>query len=324
VTRLRAFRNSDPPELTRLWNVAVPKSAVVSPLRAHELDTHALGSVLFEAAGLIVAEQDGRIVGFVHAGFGPGLPIDLATPLRLCRELGTLAMLVVDPGIDEPDLAERLIKAGEEHLRARGATVIYAGSLFPLNPFYWGVAGGSEGAGVLSGHRVFHQALVALGYQPAGNTVLLEVDLDAGEPRDPRAAVIRRLTRIEYIDDALPANWWQNVSLGETQLMKARLVLKSGSAEVAEAVAWDMGLFGRTDQKSRVGLIDVHVAPEHRRKGYGRFLVAEILRRARDNMISKVAVSTSSSNDPALALYASLGFEPIDHATLYRLPPVTG
>ncbi len=289
-------------------------------MRAHELDSHALGTVLFEASGLIVAEQDGRVVGFVHAGFGPGLPIDPAAPLRLCRVLGTLAMLAVDPAIDEPDLASRLIKAGEEHLRVRGAKVIYAGSLFPLNPFYWGVYGGSEGAGVLSGHRVFHQALLALGYEPVSNTVLLEVNLDAAEPRDPRAAVIRRLTRVEYFDDALPGNWWQNVSLGETQLMKARLLLKSGSDDIAEALAWDMGLFGRTDQKSRVGLIDVHVAPEHRRKGYGRYLVGEILHRARDNMISRVAVATSSSNEPALGLYASLGFEPIDEATLYRHP----
>jgi ribosomal protein S18 acetylase RimI-like enzyme len=320
VTRLRAFRNSDPPALARLWNCAVPRSAVVLPLRAHELDSRALGNALFEAAGLIVAEQDGRIGGFVHAGFGPGLPIDPATPLRLCRELGTLAMLVLDPAIDEPDLASRLIKAGEEYLRARGAKVIYAGSLFPLNPFYWGVYGGSEGAGVLSGHRVFHQALLALGYEPISSTVLLEVDLDAGETRDPRAAVIRRLTHVEYFDDALPGNWWQNVSLGDIQLMKARLLLKSDSAEIAEALAWDMGLFGRTDQKSRVGLIDVQVAPEHRRKGFGRYLVGEILRRARDNMISRVAVATSSSNEPALRLYASLGFEAIDQATLYRLP----
>jgi [ribosomal protein S18]-alanine N-acetyltransferase len=66
-------------------------------------------------------------------------------------------------------------------------------------------------------------------------------------------------------------------------------------------------------------LINLEVPPQHRRKGYGRFLVSEIFRRARDNMIAAVAVATSSSNRPAMALYAALGFQPISESTLYRL-----
>ena len=52
-----------------------------------------------------------------------------------------------------------------------------------------------------------------------------------------------------------------------------------------------------------------------------RFLVSEIFRRARENLIASVAVATSAANQPALALYASLGFQPVDQSTLYRLPP---
>ena len=32
--------------------------------------------------GLIVAEKDGRIVGFVHAGFGPDLPVESFATVR--------------------------------------------------------------------------------------------------------------------------------------------------------------------------------------------------------------------------------------------------
>jgi hypothetical protein len=39
-------------------------------------------------------------------------------------------------------------------------------------------------------------------------------------------------------------------------------------------------------------------------------------------MIAAVAVATSSSNQPAMALYATLGFEPINESTLYRLGPL--
>jgi hypothetical protein len=65
-------------------------------------------------------------------------------------------MLVVEPGLDDPELIPGLLGAAERYLRARGAQVVYAGSLFPLNPFYWGLSGGSEGAGVLSSQEAFH------------------------------------------------------------------------------------------------------------------------------------------------------------------------
>ena len=65
-------------------------------------------------------------------------------------------MLVVEPDLDDRDLVLGLIEEAERYLRERGAKVVYAGGLFPLNPFYWGIYGGSEGCGVLSGHQPFH------------------------------------------------------------------------------------------------------------------------------------------------------------------------
>jgi ribosomal protein S18 acetylase RimI-like enzyme len=300
----------------------VPSSGCVRPVRVHELDSHALGSVLFDAAGLIVAETDGRIVGFVHAGFGPDLPIESTRPLDLCHEIGTISMLCVEQRLDDPALLDGLIGAAEQYLRSRGAKVLYAGGEFPLNPFYWGIYGGSEGTGVLAGHNAFHRVLKPRGYEPISTTVLLEADLAVPEPRDPRAALIRRQTQIEVLEDAMPDHWWQNLALGEFELMTAKLVMKDDGTPVARAQMWDMGWFGREDKRTRIGLINLEVPPQRRRKGYARFLVSEIFRRARDNMIAAVAVATSSANQPALALYASLGFRPVDESTLYRLSPL--
>jgi len=292
----------------------------VRPLRVHELDTHALGTVNFEATGLIVAEKDGRIVGFVHAGFGPDLPIESTQPFQLSHELGTVAMLVVEPDLNDPELVSGLVAAAERYLQGRGAKVTYAGGLYPLNPFYWGLYGGSEGSGVLSGHQPFHSVLIERGYEPAGTTVLLEADLTVPEPRDPRAALIRRQTQLEFLDDEVPPHWWQNLALGDFQTMKARLLSRPAGTPIAQAEAWDMGWFGRGDGRSRIGLINVEVLAECRRKGFGRFLITEIFRRARENLVTSVAVQTSAANEAARALYASLGFQPVDQATLYRLP----
>jgi GNAT superfamily N-acetyltransferase len=317
VTRFRPFRNSDPPALTRLWNLAVPRIATAHPLRVHELDAHAWGKPTFEADGLIVAERGGRIVGFVHAGLGPDLPASSARPLEVSREIGTTAMLIVEPGLDGEDPAQGLLASAEDYLRARGAKVLYAGGLFPLNPFYWGIYGGSEGSGILSGHQAFHRA-VARSYAPAGTIVLLEADLGAPEPRDPRTPLIRRQTQVEFLEDALPPNWWQNLAIGDFPLTDVRLLAKSDGSVVARASTWEMRWFGREEGRARAGLLDVRVPPEHRRKGYARFLVGEILRRARSNLVHGVEVQTSAENQPALALYNSLGFVPVEQATLYR------
>jgi ribosomal protein S18 acetylase RimI-like enzyme len=320
VTRFRPFRNSDPPALVKLWNRTVPESGTARPLRVHELDAHALGTVNFEAAGLIVAEKDGRIVGYVHAGFGPDLPVAFTQPFQLCHELGSICLFAIEPDLDDAELASGLILAAERYLVARGAKVIYAGSLFPLNPFYWGLYGGSEGSGVLSGHARFRRAVIDMGYEPVSTTVHLEANLGVCEPREPRAALIRRQTQLEFLDDAMPNHWWEGVALGEFQVMKARLLARSDGVELAHAETWDMSWFCRRDGLARAGLINLEVATDHRRKGYGRFLVSEIFRRARENLVSLVEVQTSATNQAALSLYASLGFQPIDQATLYRLP----
>jgi ribosomal protein S18 acetylase RimI-like enzyme len=217
-----------------------------------------------------------------------------------------------------------LVCAAEDVLRRRGAKVGYAGGTYPLNPFYWGIYGGSEAGGVLARHEPFRLTLVERGYEPVGTTILLEADLTRTEPRDPRAVLIRRQTRVEFEDDALPRNWWVNAALRDFQLMRARLLSRSDGSQVASAETWDMGWFARADGRSRVGLINLEVAPEHRRKGYARHLVAEIMRRASENLVALVEVQTSATNQPALALYASMGFQPIDEATLYRLPAERG
>jgi hypothetical protein len=186
------------------------------------LDAHAWGAVIFEAAGLIVAERDGRIV--IRArGFGPERRWPPPTVPALPRAGTTL---LIEP-TDDPELVPSLLAAAEHYLRARGAKVVYARALFPLNPFYWGLYGGSEGSGVLSGHEPFHRALIDLGYEPVGSTVLLEADLSRPEPRDPRASLIRRQAQLEFREDAPPEHWWEGLALGEFSLTDVRLLTKS-------------------------------------------------------------------------------------------------
>ncbi len=303
----------------KLWNAAVPESAAARPLCVHELDDHAFNPVMFDPEGLIIAERDGRAVGFVHAGFGPD-ESDPAIPFRLDRDLGVIAMLAVEPGDGEASVAEALVVEAERYLRRKGAKVVYGGGRYPLNPFYWGLYGGSEAAGVPSSHSQFSSALSSLGYEPIGTAVHLHFDLSRPDPRDPRATILRRQLDVEYDEDRLPGSWWESLALGDFHPICVGLRTRPDGDEVARARTWDMSWFGRDEGRTRLGVFGVEVAAEQRRKGYARFLLGEVVREARERGFRIVEVQTLADNDQALSLYQALDFEPVEQSTVFRLP----
>jgi len=319
VIQFRPFRNSDPPALVKLWNQSVPERSCARPLLVHELDDHAFGSAYFDRNGLIVAERDGRPVGFVHAGYGPDQPVG-DRPLALSPEMGVVAVVAVEPAADAQQLAEALLVEAERYLRGRGATVLYGGGQFPLNPFYWGLYGGSEASGVPSSDTRFSIALSALGYEPISTTVHLRHDFDHEEPRDPKALLLRRQSTVEFDEDPVPSNWWESLALSELRLTHVRLTSRADGSEIARASTWDMTWFGRVDGRTQIGVFDVEVAPAYRGKGFGRFLLSEILRHARENGFERAEVQTLADNQTALSLYQSLGFEPVEQSNVFRLP----
>ena len=320
--RIRPFRNSDPPALVQIWNQAMPAGRAAAPLSVYELDALAFGTPEFDRLGLLVAENvdSGELLGFAHAGFGP--PDPEIAPLQYDREMGSIAMLAIrsDRGDADSSWVGRLIVEAERYLKDRGAKVFYAGGLRPLNPFYWGLYGGSEFSGIVDSHTTFRDAVIRAGYQPMARSVMLEVNLAQGDFKDPRAILIRRSHRIEIQEEARLPSWWDDLHLAPYRPAIVRVIAKSDNSEIASAMVWSMDGFLRSDNRARLGLIGLQVHPSHRRKGYGRFLVGEILRAARIQYIDAVQAVTDAVNEGAIALYESLRFERIDECAMYRLP----
>ena len=319
MTRLRTYRNGDSPALVEIWNRSLPGRNVVRPLNVHEFDALVMGKLPFDRLGLIVAEHDERIVGFAHAGFGPSDPDGVSH--RLDYRMGTTAMLAIDPEVDDAEVGPALLRETERYLRRRGAEVFYCGGQQPLNPFYWGLYGGGEFAGVLEAHTAFTSAAGASGYESASKTAVLEAYLGAPEPREPKLTVLRRQFRLEIEDDALPASWWDALSVGLFRPTRFRLLEKSEGMCVAEAWTWDIAAgFAIGDGRSRTGLYRLEVSPTFRRRGLGRLLVIECLKHAKQQRTDVLSVQTSMENQAALGLYRGLDFQQVDTATLYRLP----
>jgi GNAT superfamily N-acetyltransferase len=68
-------------------------------------------------------------------------------------------------------------------------------------------------------------------------------------------------------------------------------------------------------------LEDLFVNPEKRGKGYGRALLVELAKIARDRGCGRMEWAVLNWNEPAIKFYRSLGAKPMDEWTVFRLTP---
>src|SRR5262245_65835195 len=114
----------------------------------------------FDRQGLIVACEGTEVVGFVHAGFGAN-----AEGTAISTESGVICAVLVRFDYRRRGIGRELVQKAEEYLRGRGAKVIFAGESGRRNPYYLGLYGGAESAGMLEADVIAAPFFRPLGYQ---------------------------------------------------------------------------------------------------------------------------------------------------------------
>jgi len=66
-------------------------------------------------------------------------------------------------------------------------------------------------------------------------------------------------------------------------------------------------------------LEDLFVKPEKRGKGYGRALLVDLAKLARDRGCGRMEWAVLNWNEPAIKFYRAVGAKPLDEWTVYRL-----
>jgi GNAT superfamily N-acetyltransferase len=66
-------------------------------------------------------------------------------------------------------------------------------------------------------------------------------------------------------------------------------------------------------------LEDLFVRPEHRGKGYGRALLVDLAKIARERGCGRMEWAVLDWNEPAIEFYRKLGSKPMDEWTVFRL-----
>src|SRR5262249_27885166 len=153
----------------------------------------------------------------------------------------TTCLLLVAPHEHRDEIASELLAASEGYLRSRGASQIYAGSQAPLNPFYLGMYGGSDVAGVLASNTGWVQLLTVSGHQPtivrviAGRTLV-----NFRPPVDRKQMQVRRRFKVAGPYAVLPDNWWEASVWALHEWTQFQLVLPGGGEPIIAATFWDV------------------------------------------------------------------------------------
>jgi ribosomal protein S18 acetylase RimI-like enzyme len=310
----RSFRNPDPPGLVRTWNESCVGRGSVFLQGVTPLETYVLGKLTFDPAGLVVAEEDGEVLGFAHAGFGPD-----AMGQQVARESGVVSVIAVRPAVRRRGIGTELLRRTEAYLRAAGARSIVFGAMRPANPFYWGVYGGSDQPGVLASDADLGLFLQARGYAPVRGMQVFQRNLDTPvRANDPRLPALKRRYELKAQPRPASPRWYEELTLAPLEMLEFQLHDSTSGAMVGRARTWDMDLYGWRWHQPAAGLVDFEVRDDLRRLGLAKLLMSHVIKHLQDQFYTLTEIQIPDENAAGLKLVRGFGFKQVDSGRLYR------
>ena len=304
----RTFLNTDPPALAEIWNDAFSGRGSVKFSGASPLETFVFAKPYFDPAGLIVAHEEGRQVGFAHVGFGPN-----AEQSALCTKSGVICLLGVRATYRRRGIGSELLRRCEAYLTERGAQRVFAGPQAPFDPFYFGLYGGAGLPGFLVSDPNAEPFFVQRGYQSENAVALFQRRL-AKQPTlaDARFAALRKRYEVVASPPLQAETWWREGVMGPIDWLEFRLEDKSSGEVAAKASVWEMEGFRWRWNEPVVGIFELEVQQALRRQGLAKFLLLQILRHVQEQYFTLAEIQVPQSNAACIALLQGLQFEQVD------------
>lgn len=307
MIQYRPFRNPDPPALVQLWNTGLAGRRTIPVRTATLLEYFTFAKPYFDPAGLILALDDGKPVGFVHAAFAPNADLTALWP-----SAGVISALAVLPSYRRRGIGTQLLAQAEAYLRARDAQQVVAGPQAPDSPFTFGLYGGCNSPGFLASDELAQPFFEKHGYALQRRCGVFQRSLTRlTVPPDPRFVVLRQ--HFDIIAGPFKrAGWWRECVLGPVEAVEYRLQHKSTGYCPARVVLWDMDTFCLHWGESCVGLVEMEVAPPSRRQGMAKYLLVSILRHLRERSFHLFEAQADLDNEAGLGLLQLLEFQQVD------------
>lgn len=314
MIRFRTYRNGDPPGLLRIWNEAFVGRGSVPLRNTTLLEYFLLAKPFFDPAGLVVAEDDGGLVGCGLCGFGPN-----AAGTALDLPLGVLCLLGVLPSHRRRGIGTELLRRCEDYLRGRGAKALLAGPMTPNNPFTFGIYGGSQSPGFLDseGAGPFFERR---GYRVADTALVLQRHLDRPfNVIDGRFPGLRKRFEIRQLLQRRGTGSWYVEGVRGPIEAETFLAEERGTNQLAGRVlVWEMEPYSQRWNEHPIGILHVRIEEPYRRQGLARLLLGNVLRFYHDQYFTLVEAQVPQGEAAAQGLFRGLGFQQIDAGRVYR------
>ena len=314
----RTFRNTDPPQILRLWHECDLGRGAARPGGTDALELFNFSQQFFDPEGLIVACEGGTAVGFAHSGFGCSDDQSLLDTSR-----GVICAVMVHPGYRRQGIGTELVRRSEKYLLRRGASDVRAGPAPGRDPFFFGLYGGTRPSGFLESDPHARPFFESLNYVAGPRHGVFQRRL--GEKPDPmnlRLATIRRETDLVVAPGPYNPTWWWHTHFGRwdsagIDLLRFRLVRKGAGEPIAAVTVIGLDQYGPIWQERAIGLVDVFVEPSLRGQGYGQALLLGVMRRLKQELVDVAEIHSPQSNETAWKVIQSAGFEQVDTGVVY-------
>jgi hypothetical protein len=317
MIELRSFLNQDSPGIAALWSEQPLLRGRIEKLTPEILEQYVLAKPYFDPRGLVVAEESGRTVGFVHIGFEPGLRVG-----ELEREKGIVCLLMVAARADADGIADRLLGVGEAVLLDGGAKELLGGGSGVHAPYYLGLYGGCRLPGVLAGDAVMNQAFRRAGYSEYCEATIWHRPLTSFRPPvDRQWMQLRRQYRLQPLTGEPVRGWSDVCAYGWIDPLQFGIDSIAKGSRAATLTFWNMEpLAGNWGQRA-MGLAAAEWdAAELREKLLGCFL-AEAMRHFQTEGVGLMEVQCQAADSILAAACQKLGFSLVDRGMQYRKTP---
>jgi ribosomal protein S18 acetylase RimI-like enzyme len=317
VVEYRTFRNTDPPRLVSVWNETFTKRGAPRLGNNTLIERFVLAKSIFDPKGLFVAESNGAVVGWAHAG--------ISRNSFNTQPVGVTCLIGVRPAHQKQGIGAELLKRSEQYLREQGAEILTAGGHWPNNPFYMGLYGGCESPGFLVSDAPAEPFLAKHGYRVAQKTHVLQRKLDQPMKMfDARFVPMRNRYDLQFGSPRRLLSKWHELVHGYVDPLQFVLNDRQSTAWVARTLVWEMEAFSLYWRRPSVGIFDFEVNPPYRRQAVGRYFLSLIMKYIQEQFFTLVELQLEETNYMGLQFLRSLDFEHVDTGQVYVKTGVSG
>lgn len=300
--KVRGYRAGDEAAVVTLWNRCLPADSISNDL----FIARVLLDVNFDPEGFLVAERDGRIVGFL-------LAMTRSTPMQGLDDDpddGWITVFFVDPAYRGQGIGSLLLERGRAHIAGRGRRRVGVSPYAP-NYFWPGVDTARYPAAVSFLQRRGFEVLytpVAMDFNLVGYSIPADV-LEVQRQREQegyRFGALRDdqiIAVLEFNTRYFSADWTRAIREALLRGVPRERVLVASRGDEIVAFCLYGGYDGVAERFGPFG-----VDPNLRRSGLGKVLLYRCLDHMRSQGLHNAWFLWTGLEEPAGHLYTRVGF----------------